>query len=67
MIKNIPEGIINYVREDKGIESMYKHRIEICKSCEYYSRFSGGICKKCRCFLFLKVRVKSERCVLGLW
>lgn len=42
-------------------------RINICKSCEHLSNIK--ICKKCGCFMPLKVRLKGigVKCPIGKW
>ena len=54
------EGVkINYV--------LYpKERYSICKECAWF-RNSTKQCKKCHCFMPLKVIVKSQHCPLKKW
>lgn len=58
---------------DKANEDIMNTRLEICKKCEYKTKeesLSGKIlfrCKKCRCFLKAKVRIKSEKCPINKW
>lgn len=41
-----------------------KARLDICKSCEYYT---GSRCKKCGCFLQTKAKFKAAKCPIRKW
>lgn len=39
-------------------------RLAICEPCEDRA---AGRCKRCKCFIKLKVRLAGEKCPLGKW
>jgi hypothetical protein len=42
-----------------------KSRLTVCGRCEYYSIFR--VCKVCKCFMPLKVRVSGAECPEDKW
>lgn len=40
-------------------------RIQICTSCPELNRLK--MCKKCGCFMPVKIRLKSSSCPIGKW
>ena len=50
----------------KSGEELSGLRLEICKSCEFY-RASTNQCKKCGCFMKLKVSLGKASCPIGKW
>ena len=47
-------------------EDLEQHRLNICKSCEFY-RERTNQCKKCGCFMKLKTKLEHARCPIGKW
>ena len=45
--------------------SLQTSRLNICNTCEYYT--SLKVCKKCKCFIPLKAKLKKTKCPLGKW
>jgi hypothetical protein len=45
-------------------EKLAQSRLEICGKCQHYSNYR---CGKCGCFMFIKARIKSLNCPIGLW
>lgn len=45
-------------------EKLAQTRLEICGKCQHYTNHR---CAKCGCFMFIKVRIKSMSCPIGLW
>ena len=43
-----------------------EERYAICQECAWF-RSSIKQCKKCHCFMPVKVRMKGQRCPLGKW
>ena len=41
-------------------------RFEICKECPFFIKATKQ-CKKCKCFMFLKVWIKDADCPEGKW
>lgn len=42
------------------------YRLSICEKCEFF-RHSSRTCKKCGCFMNLKVTLDNARCPLHKW
>jgi len=55
-------SLIEKVRIADSDESI--RRINICKQCEH---FKDPRCTKCGCFMFVKTKLQSARCPIGLW
>lgn len=47
-------------------EELEKNRIDICNSCEFLFKPTNQ-CKKCGCFMHLKVKIEKATCPLGKW
>jgi len=47
-------------------EEEQKRRMEICKTCEYFSS-EDVRCRKCGCFLEQKTSLTSSKCPLNKW
>ena len=45
---------------------IYKERMDICKSCSHYFRFTGN-CLKCLCFMKVKARIAPMACPQKYW
>jgi hypothetical protein len=41
-------------------------RFDFCKSCEHFFN-STSSCKKCGCFMKLKVKIPNSTCPVGKW
>lgn len=50
----------NYLKD----EIIENNRLKICKKCDF---FFSGICKKCGCFMDLKVKLKDSACPINKW
>jgi hypothetical protein len=48
-----------------------KRRLEFCRACEHLLKIAGnkfvGSCKKCGCFMDMKVKFASASCPEGKW
>jgi len=45
-----------------------EERLEVCKSCFFLQKtFNVYLCKKCGCFLELKIKVPSAECPMKKW
>ena len=42
-----------------------KERLNVCKTCPEFNKFK--VCKICKCFMPLKVKIKKAKCPKGLW
>jgi hypothetical protein len=49
----------------RSLEEVAKERLDICSSCEFF--FKNQICKKCGCFMLLKVKLDKAKCPVGKW
>lgn len=47
-------------------KKVYKERLDICKSCEYYFK-PTGTCKKCGCFMRVKAKLSTLSCPIKRW
>ena len=47
-------------------EHVKKSRMDICKSCQYFSR-SDTRCKHCGCYLESKTSLKASKCPINKW
>ena len=47
-------------------ENVYKDRIKICQSCEFYFKLTGN-CRVCGCFMSLKARIGALECPKKYW
>jgi uncharacterized paraquat-inducible protein A len=50
----------------KSPEEIQKSRLDICKKCEYLFTPTNQ-CKKCGCFMHLKVKLSNAECPIGKW
>ena len=53
------------MRQNTQIQISSKERFEICKSCEFLRR--NSTCKKCNCFMPVKVQVPFLHCPINKW
>lgn len=62
---NLWKSIVEYKENNfyNTTEDEQKKRADICNNCE----FNGIICKKCKCFLAIKICIASESCPDGRW
>ena len=66
MTKDVrPWDLIN-PNQPKSTDEIVKSRLEICKACEYF-RPKTETCRKCGCFMKLKVKLPAAVCPLGKW
>ncbi len=47
-------------------QERFDERFSICKECPYHNKITDQ-CKKCGCFLRLKVIFKDQKCPIGKW
>jgi len=47
-------------------DEIYKDRLAICKSCEYYFSLTGQ-CKRCMCFMKIKAKIGPMECPQKYW
>lgn len=45
----------------------HKTRLKICLACPEYSNNIGQFCKKCRCAVAIKTKLKDATCPLEKW
>ena len=45
---------------------VYKERLSICKTCEYYIK-PAHMCKECGCFMPAKAKIAKLRCPKDKW
>jgi uncharacterized paraquat-inducible protein A len=53
----------NQPRSDNDVQS---ERLAICETCEFF-RHTSQTCKKCGCFMKLKVTLDNARCPMHKW
>lgn len=46
-------------------EKVIQERWDLCQECEFLLASSN--CKKCGCFMKLKIRVSNSKCPIGKW
>jgi hypothetical protein len=79
-LKNLVNGWVNYIFEDKEIEKLAYERAEICASCpsnkegdllvmlnDKLQTIKGHYCSECGCPLSPKIRSVKEKCDAGKW
>tara|TARA_R100001377_G_scaffold82176_1_gene62293 strand:+ start:79 stop:264 length:186 start_codon:yes stop_codon:yes gene_type:complete len=58
------------ITEEKNVTINYilypEEKYAICEACNWF-RSSVRQCKKCLCFMPLKVQIKGQRCPLRKW
>jgi len=47
-------------------KKIYKERLDICRSCNYYFKPTGN-CKRCGCFMKIKASIGSQYCPEKKW
>ncbi len=52
--------------KSRASEELSNERLEICTGCEWYKTTTNQ-CKKCGCFMKLKVVLKDAKCPIGKW
>jgi hypothetical protein len=50
----------------KTTEEIQKWRLDLCLSCEFLLKATKQ-CKKCACFMPMKVQLGSAKCPVGKW
>ena len=67
-LRSLIKGGAKLLQSELGIksaeESLIIDRRNFCESCEHYD---FGVCNQCGCFCSAKVRLKSEKCPIGIW
>lgn len=48
-------------------EEIYNERYETCLNCEFMSKMSPKVCKKCKCWMRLKTAYAHSECPEGKW
>ena len=51
---------------EKALPEIANQRLDICKKCPEYIRFTHQ-CKKCGCLMNLKTKLTDATCPLGKW
>lgn len=67
--KNFAESVNQGAAEGKGVlvgENISTLRIEECERCEYYDKKQTR-CKKCGCYMKVKVKFINTQCPIGKW
>jgi hypothetical protein len=47
-------------------DEIAKKRLEICNGCAHLTKLTQQ-CKKCGCFMHLKVKISAAECPIGKW
>jgi hypothetical protein len=55
----VKEHIGKISEKDKAEESVYKKRLDICKTCD---NLISGTCLKCGCYVELRAAFKKQKC-----
>jgi len=42
------------------------YRLKLCKNCEFYTE-QHSRCKKCGCFMQVKIKILVAKCPIGKW
>ena len=67
--KKFAESVDQGAKEGKGIlvpEEVSKLRLEECGRCDYYDKQQNR-CKKCGCYMKVKVKFVNTSCPVGKW
>ena len=66
---HIIEGYWNLLFKKEDLEPLAQRRIGICllNECGYFTAFSGGWCKDCKCFIEAKARCTECKCPRAKW
>jgi hypothetical protein len=67
--KKFAESVNQGAKEGKGIlvpEEVSKLRLEECGRCDYYDKQQNR-CKKCGCYMKVKVKFVNTSCPVGKW
>jgi hypothetical protein len=57
--------LLNF-KSPRSKAELKEERLNICRGCEFFnSRLEK--CKKCGCFMKLKVSLKNAKCPIGKW
>ncbi|MBQ7834476.1 MAG: hypothetical protein IJ385_01715 [Ruminiclostridium sp.] len=57
--KTIDELIMTMPEDKKADDTLYRQRLDICKSCD---ELINGMCGKCGCYVELRALQKVRRC-----
>lgn len=60
-----PWDLLN-TNEPRATDSEAGSRLEICNDCPFLTKFTQQ-CKKCGCFMHLKVKLAKAECPVGKW
>ena len=67
--KKFAESVNQGAKEGKGIlvpEEVSKLRIEECERCDYFDKQQTR-CRKCGCYMKVKVKFTNTACPIGKW
>ena len=67
--KKFAESVDQGAKEGKGIlvpEEVSKLRLEECGRCDYYDKQQNR-CRKCGCYMKVKVKFVNTSCPVGKW
>ena len=59
------KGSVDVARNGFVSESIQEERWNHCKGCTFLT--SNNRCRKCGCFMKLKVKFKKSKCPIGIW
>ena len=51
--------------QQRSQEELAAYRLEICSACEFFSKTKQ--CRKCGCFMKLKVTLERAKCPIHKW
>lgn len=67
-LRSLIKGGAKLLQSELGInsadETTINDRKNLCESCEHYD---FGVCNQCGCFCSAKVKLKAEKCPIGIW
>ncbi len=55
----VEEYISTLDEEAKAPEELYRHRLQICETCE---NLLSGTCLKCGCYVEMRAAIKTNHC-----
>ena len=67
--KKFAESVDQGAKEGKGVlvpEEVSKLRLEECGRCDYYDKQQNR-CRKCGCYMKVKVKFVNTSCPIGKW
>jgi hypothetical protein len=57
--------LLNF-KSPRSEDELRESRLKICRECEFFKPASQK-CKKCGCFMKLKVTLEHAKCPIGKW